>query len=127
MEVKSYKDLIVWQKSFELVKEIYLLTKLFPKEELFGLSSQMRRAAVSIPSNIAEGSTRRYLKEYLNFLHIAFASGAELETQILLAKSLNLALEDNFRNSENLLNETMKMLNILIQKLKVKSSLATNH
>jgi four helix bundle protein len=127
MAIKSYKDLIVWQKSFELVKEIYILTKLFPKEEQFGLSSQMRRAAVSIPSNIAEGSTRRYSKEYLNFLHIAFASGAELETQILLAKSLDLVTEVEFKKTENLLDETMKMLNVLIQKLKAKSSPIPNH
>lgn len=78
MQIKSYKQLIVWQKSFELVKEIYNLTNNLPAEEKFGISSQIRRCAVSIPSNIAEGYARKSTKEYANFISIAFGSGAEL-------------------------------------------------
>lgn len=87
--MKTYKDLIVWQKSIELVKEIYLLTEDFPKEEIYGLTSQIRRCAVSIPSNIAEGKMRTTNKEFSHFLSIAYGSGAELETQLILAKLLN--------------------------------------
>ena len=118
MQIKSYKQLIVWRKSFELVKEIYSLTNNFPPEEKFGIVSQMRRCAVSIPSNIAEGYVRKSTKEYANFISIAFGSGAELETQALLAKSLKLAPEVDFRKTESLLDEVMKMLNVLLKKIK---------
>ncbi len=80
MEVNSYKDLIVWKKSVDLVVEVYGFTNQFPKEELFGLTSQIKRCVVSIPSNIAEGRKRGSTKEYIHFLRIAFGSGAELET-----------------------------------------------
>ena len=122
MEIKSYKDLIVWQKSFNLVKEIYGLTNLFPAEEKFGLSSQMRREVISIPSNIAEGYARKSTKEYTNFISIAYASGAELETQLLLAKSLKFISEEEFKNVNCFIEETMKMLNGLLGKLKSKLS-----
>jgi four helix bundle protein len=103
--------MIVWQKGTDLVVEIYKLTKLFPKEEIFGITSQMRRAAVSIPSNIAEGFSRKNRKEYSQFIRIAFGSGAELETQILITKKLNLAPVENFQKIDGLLVEVMKMLN----------------
>ena len=80
MKLTSYKELLVWQKSIELVRNVYAATKQFPKEELYALSSQMRRAAVSVPSNIAEGYMRQGLGEYIQFLKIAEASAAELET-----------------------------------------------
>ena len=80
--MNSYKDLTVWQKAMDLVLMVYRITKLFPKEELFVLVSQMRRAAISIPSNIAEGYTRRTRKEYIQFVQTAFGSAAELETQL---------------------------------------------
>ncbi|MBU4479841.1 four helix bundle protein [Patescibacteria group bacterium] len=86
--MKSFKQLIVWQKSILLVKEIYEITKKFPQNEMYGLVSQMRRSAVSLPSNIAEGYKRRGIKEYLQFLSIAEASSAELETQIIISKDL---------------------------------------
>lgn len=89
MKIESYENLIVWQKSMDLVTAIYELTRQFPKEEVFGLTSQMRRAAVSIPSNIAEGSRRGSRKDFRNFLLIAYGSGAELETQIKIAKRLS--------------------------------------
>lgn len=116
--MKSYKELIVWQKSIELAREIYLLTGKFPKAELYGLTSQMRRATISIPSNIAEGYCRGSRKEFSQFTNIAFASGAELETQILLAKSLNFIENKKFEKSEFLLEEVMKMLNSLLNKLR---------
>jgi len=116
--MKSYKDLIVWQKSMELVKEIYLLTSRFPVSETYGLASQMRRAAISMPSNIAEGYCRGSRKEFTQFINIAFGSGAELETQILLAKSLNFSDEEKLKKVTMLLEEIMRMLNALLKKLK---------
>lgn len=116
--IKSYKDLIVWQKAFILAKEIYRLTNLFPKTETYGLISQMRRCAISIPSNIAEGFARKYRKEYTQFISISFGSGAELETQLLLSKELKLASAEEFYKAERLLIEVMKMLNVMLQKLR---------
>ncbi len=81
--MNSYKELKVWRKSIELVLEIYRLTKLFPKDELYGLTSQMRRAAISIPSNIAEGYSRRQRQEYAQFIRIAFSSGQNLKHKLL--------------------------------------------
>lgn len=119
MSINSYKELIVWQKAFELSKRVYLVTAHFPKSETYGLVAQMRRCAVSIPSNIAEGSTRGYKQEYIQFLRTAFASGAELETQLLLSKELKFMRLENFIEVNNLLTEIMKMLNKLISKLTV--------
>jgi len=118
--MNSYKDLIVWQKSIKLVIEIYELTNLFPKSEIYGLVSQMRRCAVSIPSNIAEGYSRKHRQEYIQFVRIAFGSGAEIETQSIIAKKLNLVASDKFQKSEIVLNEIMKMLNGLINSLVAK-------
>ena len=87
--IKSYKDLNVWQKAVELVKEIYLLTKEFPKDEQFTLINQMRRSAISIPSNISEGKARGHRREYVQFLYVALGSCAELETQIIISKELS--------------------------------------
>lgn len=115
MYLKSYKELIVWQKSIELVKEVYKLTYEFPKSELYGLYSQMQRATVSIPSNIAEGYSRKNLKEYIQFLHIAYGSSAELETQLIIVKELYPKL--NCNPVELLLEEVRKMLNTIIRKL----------
>ncbi len=89
MAVQSYRQLIAWQKAMELVKQIYELTKEFPKEEIYGLTSQIRRAAVSVPSNIAEGQGRDSTKEFLHHLSIAYGLLMETETQILIAESLN--------------------------------------
>ncbi len=113
----SYRNLDVWQKSIELVKEVYKITALFPKEEMFGLISQMRRSAVSIPSNIAEGKMRGYEKDLRKFLLIAFGSGAELETQIFIAKFLPKMGNLDFLKVDGLLNEVMKMLNQFVKKL----------
>jgi len=113
--IKSYKDLIIWQKGIDLVIEIYKLTDQFPKSEIFNLTSQMRRASVSIPSNIAEGRKLSSKYEFIRFLKIAFGSGAELETQIEIAKKLNYLSLDQYQSSENILNEVMRMLNKIIR------------
>ena len=118
MKIQSYKDLIVWQKSIKLVKEIYFLTESFPKAEIFGITSQMRRSAVSIPSNIAEGYGRRSHKEYLQFYAIAYGSSLELETQLVIAKELKLVSEKAFIETEALLNEVIKMLYVMVYKRK---------
>jgi four helix bundle protein len=89
--MKSFRDLRVWQKALDLVERVYVLTRRFPREETYGLLSQVRRAVVSVPTNIAEGHTREHIKEYLHHLSIAQASLAELETQLEIATHLNLS------------------------------------
>ena len=116
--MNSYKELTVWQKSVELVIIIYKLTEQFPKSEIFGLTAQIKRSAISIPSNIAEGFARRSRLEYLHFIRIAFGSGAELETQIFIAKKLKFINETDYNQLGSLLTEIMKMLNKLISALK---------
>lgn len=118
MYINSYKELQVWQRSIELVREIYRTTGEFPKSELYGLVSQMRRAVISIPSNIAEGYKRRNLREYLQFLSIAEASAAELETQLIISKDLYPNID--FSKSGQLLDEVQKMLFVMIKKLNAK-------
>lgn len=111
MQTSGYRDLIVWQKAIELVVLIYDLTKDFPKEELYGLSSQMRRAAVSIPSNIAEGNRRSSPKDRNHFVIVAFGSAAELETQLEISKRLILGKLEKYETIDSLLNEVARMLN----------------
>ena len=119
MYIESYKELIVWQKSILLVKDIYIATSNMPKSEIYGLSSQMRRAAVSIPSNIAEGYKRKNLGEYLQFLSIAEASAAELETQIIISMDIYQLID--FSKTLPLLVEVPKMLISMIKKLNAKN------
>ncbi|MBR6140607.1 MAG: four helix bundle protein [Bacteroidaceae bacterium] len=113
--MKSHKDLIVWQKSMDHVAAIYVATKAFPKEELFGIVSQMRRAAVSIPSNIAEGYGRLYDKETVKFLSNALGSASELETQLIISKDLGYLLIEDFRKLINQIEEIIRMLSALIK------------
>ncbi|HCR35921.1 four helix bundle protein [Candidatus Woesebacteria bacterium GWC2_33_12] len=115
---KTYRELIVWQKSYKLSLLIYEQTSRFPKSEIYSLTSQVRRAVVSIPSNIAEGYCRYSKKEYIQFLQIAYGSGAELETQVLLAKDLKYISEKDYYEMSDLLLEVMKMLNSLIAKVR---------
>jgi four helix bundle protein len=117
---QNYKNLIVWQKSIELVIAVYELTEKYPKSELYGLTSQSRRCSVSIPSNIAEGRRRSGDKEFYHFLSIAFGSGAELETQIEIAKRLPFGKGLDFKKCDDLLEEVMKMLNSLLQNKDIK-------
>ena len=114
MGVKSYKDLIVWQKSVDLVGEVYGLVKLLPKEELYALSDQMRRAAVSIPSNIAEGQARNSSKEFAQFLAIARGSKAELETQLIICVRLGYLTDEQIRTATDLCAEIGKMINAIL-------------
>lgn len=116
----SYQELNVWQKSIELVIEVYRLTVLFPKTEFYGLTNHVRKTAISIPSNIAEGYTRKHRQEYTQFLRVAFGSGAELETQIIIAKRLKFVSIDEFHKTDMLLLEIQKMLNKLINTLVAK-------
>lgn len=122
----SYKDLIVWQKAMTLVVEIYELTKCFPKEEMYGITSQIRRSAVSIPSNIAEGKYRSSKKDFKRFLEISYGSGAELETQIEIAKNVFKKEGFDYSKVEELLLEVMKMLNKMITSIRINISQLTN-
>lgn len=115
-KIKSYKDLIVWQKGYELVKQVYILSSKLPQSEVFALQSQMRRSAVSIVSNIAEGSSRKTRKDYCQFIHIAYGSTSELETQLLLCKDLyKISIEKELA----LITEVSKMLRAIIIKLEI--------
>lgn len=115
--MKSYKELTVYQKSIELSVLVYKVTEEFPKSELYGLTSQVRRCAVSIPSNIAEGQRRGSKNEYIQFLRIAFGSGAELETQLLIAYKIGYLPLQEFNHLSSDLDEIMRMLNKLISVL----------
>ncbi len=115
--VRNYQDLIVWQKSLEFTIAIYTSTKLFPKEETYGLISQMRRAAVSISSNIAEGQTRHTVKQFFQFLSIARSSVSELETQIILSYRLNYINENKKKELLASAEEIGKMLSSLMKTL----------
>lgn len=109
--IHSYKDLIVWQKSMVLVNLIYKLTSAFPKSEQFGLTNQIRRAAVSIPSNLAEGYARKTKKDTIHFHIMAYGSALELETQLQISKDLGFVTEGVLKQTEDLLLEVIKMLN----------------
>ena len=111
----DYKNLQTWQKSIELVTEIYRVTRPFPKDELFGLSSQMRRAAVSVPSNIAEGKGRHSIKELIQFLYKARGSLLELETQILIAQKLKYVDSTEGKQLNVRTLEIVRMLNGMIR------------
>jgi len=115
--VSSYKDLVVWQRSVELALSIYRLTAAFPKDERFSLTSQVQRAGVSIPSNIAEGYGRGTRKEYKHFLAIARGSTLEVQTQLIIANELGYCDADALKRTESLSEEVSKMLYSLIQKL----------
>jgi four helix bundle protein len=106
MAINSFRDLRVWQASMELVEQVYLLTQTFPKQEMYGLASQIQRAAVSVPSNIAEGHTREHSKEFLHHLSMAQASLAELETQLEIAARLKYLLPEQL---EQMLQRVMSL------------------
>lgn len=111
----GYKDLIVWQKAIKLVVMIYDLTKTFPPTEIYGLTSQMRRSSVSIPSNIAEGSKRSTQKDFQHFLSISLGSAAELETQLIILENLDLGDKGKINKSKILLDEVLRMLYSLLK------------
>ena len=119
--VHSFKDLIIWQKGLLLSKQIYLLTAQFPQEEKFGIISQMRRAVVSVPANIAEGWSRKHTKEYIQFLHIAIGSLAELETFLEISKELGyMRVMDEYESIIGCIHEIQKMLYSMDKSLSAK-------
>lgn len=120
MEIESYRDLKVWQAGMELAKYCYSLTKCFPREEMLGLTSQIRRAAVSIPANIAEGNGREHTKEYIQFLRIAQGSLKELETHLLLAREVTISTPESVAPLLGQANEIGRMLRSLIRVLQAK-------
>lgn len=119
--MKDFKELMVWQKSHELALAIYRLSRTFPRDEVYGLTSQMRRCAVSIPANIAEGSNRGGDREFAHSCRIAMGSAAELEYYLLLASELNLLADPARAPLANQLTEVKKMLSALIKKLTAES------
>jgi four helix bundle protein len=121
-KLKSYKDLKVWQRSYQLCLEIYKITKGFPDEEKYGLTSQLRRAAVSVPSNISEGYGRKTTPEYIQFLYIAYGSTCEIETQILLSGDLNYISTGKLEMLIEGIKEVERMLKALIKSLEKKHS-----
>lgn len=116
--MSTFKDLLIWQKAMTLVTKVYQSTKLFPKEELFGLTSQIRRSAVSIPSNIAEGYGRDGKNDYLKFLNISLSSLFEMQTQIEIAKNIDYLNENDFTILYNDSRELERMLISFINKIK---------
>jgi len=115
--MKNYKELTIWRKGIELVKAIYVLSKEFPSDERFGMISQLTRAAVSIPANIAEGSSRNSDKDYARFIQIALGSAFEVQTYLIIAKDMNWCTKENIEAIELLLEEEIKMMHIFIRKL----------
>jgi len=118
--VRTYRDLKVWQKSCDLVTDVYKLSNKLPKEELYGLTSQLRRAVISVPSNIAEGHARKSTKEFINFLSITSGSLAEVETQLILSVNLKYLLENDVMPIKNKIIEIEKILFSLKKSLKQK-------
>ena len=116
-KIKTYRDLNIWNAGIELVKDIYKLTEKFPKHEIYGLASQMKRAAVSIPSNVAEGFRRYHNKEYKQFLYTSLGSCAELETQVTIAKELKYIQQDKEAILLEKLDHICRMISNLIKKL----------
>ncbi len=119
--LKSYKDLVVWQKAYNLCLRLYKLTREFPSEEKYGLTSQMRRSALSMPSNIAEGYGRKTTPDYLRSLYIAYGSTCELETQLLIAGDLNYLNNEHFESLKKELGDVERMMKALIKSLERRS------
>ena len=117
MTIKNFKELIVWQKSMDLAETVYKTVRSFPKEEIYGLSDQMRRAVVSIPSNIAEGNQRKTTKEYIHFLFVSKGSLGELETQIMLSGRLNYITNEQMNALLSDCQNVGKLLNGLVNSL----------
>jgi four helix bundle protein len=117
LKIKNYQELNIWKRSVEMAIEIYNTSKNFPKEDLYGLTSQMRRASVSIPSNIAEGFNRYHNKEFRQFLYVNLGSCAEVETQLFIAQRLNYVDQEKASKLIKELGEIGKMINSLIKKI----------
>ncbi len=118
----GYKDLVVWQKAIGLVKDIYKSTQSFPKEELYGLTNQIRRCAVSIPANLSEGYGRSGTQEYIQFVSIALGSATELETLLLIANQLSMLDDGHYKRLSTELESILRMLQKLRQSLRAKAN-----
>ena len=118
--MKSHKDLNVWNMSLDLATQVYKITDIYPKSEMYGITSQMRRATISISSNIAEGYSRGSEKEIVHFLYISLGSASELDTQVILSKRLGFIDEETFKDLSNNITIVRKMLNSLIASVKKK-------
>ncbi len=118
--LKNYRDLKVWQKSYQVCLEIYKITKGFPRQETYGLTSQIRRAAISVPSNIAEGNGRKTTPEYIRSLYVGYGSNCELETQVLLSGDLGYIKSEKLKGIQEAIGEVERMLKALIKSLENK-------
>jgi len=116
-QIRSYEDLKIWQRSISLSQNIYRITRNFPREEIYGLTSQLRRCAVSVPSNIAEGQARQHTKEFIQFLYQARGSLAELDTQLIIAKEVGYLSEESLAPLRAEISEIRKMIHALVRKL----------
>ncbi|MBK9191382.1 MAG: four helix bundle protein [Crocinitomicaceae bacterium] len=121
-KINSYRDLIVWQKAMDLVVHVYEVSKDFPSDEKFGITNQIRRAAVSVPSNIAEGWGRKYLGSYIQFLRISYGSICELNTQLEICVRLNYVNENDITSLKNQILQVEKMIKSMISKLELKNN-----
>ena len=115
--IKNFRDLKIWQKGIDIVEDVYKITRAFPKEEIYGLTSQMRRCAVSIPSNIAEGFKRYHSKEYKQFLYVTLGSSAELETQLVISQKIRYINERQAEGILEKINHLSRMITVLMRKL----------
>ncbi len=127
MKVKDYEELKVWQKGIEIVDKVYLATNNFPSEELYGLSSQIRKASVSIPSNTAEGFLRQHTKEYIQFLYVSLGSCAEVDTQLTIAYRRSYLSKERFQELKEDLNHEKRMLFNLVKNLNSHGPRSTFH
>ena len=131
MHSSDFKDLFVWQKAMDLVTEVYKVTSLFPQEEIYGLTSQIRRSAVSVPSNIAEGQGRYNIKDFIHFLHYARGSAAELETQLIISVNVGFANQEDIdpmiQELHNIGTLTYRLINALERKLPHKTKKTQKH
>jgi len=116
--VKTHRDLNLWKESIHFVTDIYTITKTFPKTEIFGIVNQLRRASVSVPSNISEGAARQSQKEFIQFLYIALGSLAEIESQLVISKNLEYLNKKQYEELIEKLNKIQRMLFGLIKKIK---------
>jgi four helix bundle protein len=119
--IQSYRDLVVWQKAIELVFEVYRLTRMFPPDERFGLTAQVRRAAVSIAANIAEGHGRHHTGDYCRFLSMARGSVMELETELIIAEGLHLVRDSHLRRARALTDDISRMLSTMQRRLRTEA------